>query len=138
MFSYKEDHLLRACKSSVSLGIEGRNLYTHSPVGSKSPQTAPLPFLLGFLYFPKYNQQLNRIWHKRFLLYPFSPINRTWQGKTSVTVNSTANSIKDGPSGVKINQDSIPSEGEKGAGKEYNQLLVIELDNHMHQEIVHI
>lgn len=52
-----------------------------------------------------------------------------------MTVNSTANLIKDGPSGVKINQESVPSEEGRGAGKGLHQLLVMELDNHMHQEI---
>ena len=40
----------------------------------------------------------------------------TWQKKNPVTVKSTANSTEDGPSGVKINQESPPSEGGRGAG----------------------
>lgn len=72
---------------------EWRNLCTHSLVDSKSPQTVPLPFLLGVLHFPKHNQLLERMWHKRLLLYPFPLPNRIWQKKDPVTrqVNSQFN-----------------------------------------------
>ena len=83
----------------------------------QSPRTAPLPFLLGFIHFPKGSKQLSRIWHKRFLLHPFPPSNRTWQGEKPVKVKLTANSINNGPSGVKTNQDSLLPEEGTGAGK---------------------
>lgn len=53
-----------------------------------------------------------------------------------MTVNSTSNLMKDGPSGVRINQESVPSGEGRGAGKGRHRLLVMELDNHTHQEIV--
>lgn len=99
--------------SSVSLQpisltqAESGEIYIPTVWWIQSPQTVPLPFLLGFLHFPKRNERLKRIWHKRFFLHPLPPINRTWQGKKkTVNVKSTANSIKDSPSGVKTNQDS--------------------------------
>lgn len=113
---------------------ESREIYIPTVWWIQSPQTVPLPFLLGFLHFPKHNKQLNRIWHKRFLLHPFPPINRTWQRKSPANVKSTANSIKDGPFGIKINQDYLPSEGGTEAGKGFHQLLVLELENTMQQE----
>lgn len=95
---------------------EWRNLYTRSLVDSKSPQTVPLPFLLGFLHFPKHNQQLDGMRHKRFLLYPFPFLIEYGRRKTLWLDKSTADSIEDGPRGVKLNPESLPSEGRRGAG----------------------
>lgn len=61
-------------------GTERRHLYARSLVcWATTDRTSPFPSWLP--PFPRAQQRPIGIWHKRFLLHPFPPINRTWQRK---------------------------------------------------------
>lgn len=56
MFSYRGDHPLWACKTSVSLR-HGAGIYMPAVWWIQSPQALPLPFLLGFLQLPEHSSR---------------------------------------------------------------------------------